>query len=270
MNKKTNPDVVTQYEHETWSRCAEGYLDTFAGLTRETIPLLLEAARIRPGSTILDIGSGPGHVAEALHQAGAAVRGIDFSGQMVEVARGRYPHITFQEANAEQLPFDPGMFDAVVSNFVVHHLARPECVFREVCRVLKPGGRFAFAVFEAPEAQSSIGAFFAAVQEHHDLDELPHGPLFGMTDRNVYQAMLTAGGLANCRLNTEEVVWRSKTLEPILAGFWKWGNMAALPREVQDKIEKTTRENAKPYERDGQFAFPHSVLFGTAEKPGQR
>jgi ubiquinone/menaquinone biosynthesis C-methylase UbiE len=57
------------------------------------------------------------------------------------------------------LPFDDARFEAVVSNFVVHHLARPDVVFREVCRVLEPGGSFAFVVFERPEAQSSIGAF---------------------------------------------------------------------------------------------------------------
>src|SRR4029453_7084381 len=59
MSESMNPEVVTQFEHETWSRCAESYLDTFAGMTRETIPLLLEAAHIRRGSLVLEIGSGP-------------------------------------------------------------------------------------------------------------------------------------------------------------------------------------------------------------------
>ncbi|MFQ5790795.1 MAG: class I SAM-dependent methyltransferase, partial [Acidobacteriota bacterium] len=220
MSEEISPDVVTQYERETWSRCAESYLDTFAALTGETVPLLLEAAEVRSGRHVLEIGSGPGHVADALAQAGADVTGVDFSAQMVEVARRRYPHITFQEANAEQLPFDASRFDAVVSNFVVHHLARPEVVFKEICRVLKPRARFAFVVWGAPEDQSSIGAFFAAVQAHHNVDELPHGPLFGVTDRSVYEPMLTAGGLADCRLDTHEVIWRSETLEPIMGGFW--------------------------------------------------
>ena len=267
MSESMNPEVVTKFERDTWSRCAESYLDTFAGLTRETVPLLLEAAQISRGSQVLEIGSGPGHVANTLTEAGAIVTGVDFSAQMVTVARRQYPGITFQEADAEQLPFEAGTFDAVVSNFVVHHLARPTVVFQEVCRVLKPGGRFAFAVFGAPEAQSSIGAFFAAVQAHHNLEELPNGPLFGVTDRRVYEPMIAAGGLAGFQLDPHEIVWRSERLDPILRGFWDWGNMAALPQEVQDKIEATTRENAQPYAQSGQFVFPHVILFGRAVKP---
>ena len=79
--------------------------------------------------------------------------------------------------------------------------------------------------------------------------------------------MITAGGLADVWLDTHEIVWRSATLEPILRGFWDWGNMAALPQEVQDKITATTRENARPYAQSGQFVFPHAILLGKAVKP---
>ena len=267
MTELMNPDVVTKFEHDTWSRCADSYLDTFAGMTRETIPLLLQAAHISRGSHVLEIGSGPGHVAHSLAEAGAIVTGVDFSAEMVAVARHRFPSMTFREADAEQLPFEAATFDAVVSNFVVHHLARPTMVFREVCRVLKPGGRFAFAVFGAPEAQSSIGAFFAAVQAHHNLEELPNGPLFGVTDRRVYEPMIAVSGLVDFQLDTHEIVWRSETLDPMLRGFWDWANMAALPQETQDKIRATTRKNAEPYAQGGEFVFPHVILFGTAVKP---
>jgi SAM-dependent methyltransferase len=266
MNEGFNPDAVAQYERETWSRCAGRYVDTFAGITGETVALLSEAAGVQPGSQVLEIGSGPGHVADMLVQVGASVTGIDFSSSMVEVAQSRYPEIVFRQADAEQLPFDAASFDAVVANFVVHHLARPETVLREVSRVLKPGGRFAFAVWGVPEEQSSIGAFFGAVTAHHDLDELPHGPLFGVTERSVYEPLLTQAALVDCQLSTHEVTWKAESLDPILRGFWDWGDMASLPVDIQTKIENTTRENAKPYEHDGKYAFPHSILFGSASK----
>lgn len=267
MSETINPDFVTDYELETWGRCAESYLDTFAALTRETIPLLIDAAGVGAGKQVLDIGSGPGHVAAALSLTGAQVTGVDFAEQMVEVAQNRYPEIAFQQANAEQLPFENDSFDAVVSNFVVHHLARPDVVFREVCRVLKPGGCFAFIVFEAPEAQSSIGAFFQAVEAHHDLDDLPHGPLFGMTDRSVYEGMLTAGGLAACRLDSHEIVWESETMDPVLHAFMEWGNIAALPADVQGKIEASARENMQAFQQQSGYSFPHTALMGVATKP---
>jgi ubiquinone/menaquinone biosynthesis C-methylase UbiE len=266
MEQPTDADAVHRYEHETWTRCAATYLDHFAGLTRETVPLLRDAAKIQTGSTVLDIGSGPGHVANALAETGAAVTGIDFSARMVEVARRHYPRVRFLEANAEQLPFDDAGFQAVVSNFVVHHLARPDLVFREVCRVLEPGGSFAFVVFERPEAQSSIGAFFEAVAAHHDLEDLPHGPLFG-ADRTAYVDPLSASGLANVAFETHEVVWRSEGVEPVLRAFMEWGNIAALESEVQARIEATARENLGLHRDGAGYAFPHAVLLGTAVKP---
>jgi hypothetical protein len=78
--------------------------------------------------------------------------------------------------------------------------------------------------------------------------------------------MLTAAGLTDCQLSTHDVVWRCEGLDPVLRGFWDWGNIAALPQDVQDRIEATTRENAKAYEQDGQFAFPHTILLGSAVK----
>lgn len=266
MSEGFDPDVVAKYELDTWGRCAEDYVDTFAGITGETVPLLMEIAGIRLGGQVLEIGSGPGHVADMLVKAGAGVTGVDFSSKMVEVAQSRYPEITFKQADAEQLPFKTESFDAVVANFVVHHLARPETVFREVRRVLKPGGRFAFAVWGAPEEQSSIAAFFGAVMAHHDLEELPHGPLFGVTERSVYEPLLTQAALEDCQLATHEVTWKVDSLDPILKGFWDWGNMTELPAEIQTKIEETTRENAQPYKQNGRYVFPHSILFGSAMK----
>jgi SAM-dependent methyltransferase len=266
MNEGFDPDVVAQFERDTWSRCADSYIETFAGITGETVPLVIEAAGVGPGTEVLEIGSGPGHVADLLTKAGANVTGVDFSSDMVKVAQSSHPDITFQQADAEQLPFETGSFDAVVANFVVHHLARPEVVFSEVNRVLKPGGRFAFVVWGAPEEQSSIGAFFGAVEEHHDLEELPHGPLFGVTERSVYEPLLTGAGLTDCSLSIHNVTWRTDSLSPVLRGFWDWGNMALLPSETQQKIEETTRKNAQPYQQNGGYAFPHTVLLGSARK----
>lgn len=266
MNEVFDPDVVAKYERETWSRCADDYADTFAGITAETVPVLVDAVGIQPGNHVLEIGSGPGHVADILIQAGAIVTGVDFSPEMVEVAQRKYPDIAFKQADAERLPFKESSFDSVVANFVVHHLARPEVVFREVNRVLKLGGRFAFSVWGDPEKQSSIGAFFGAVAAHHDLEEPPHGPLFGVTERSVFEPLLLQAGLHDCQLSTHEVIWRVDSLDPVLKGFWDFGNMVALPVGIQSKIEETIRENAQLYKQDEGYSFPHSILFVSAMK----
>ena len=266
MNNSIDPGAVTQYERETWSRCADSYLDTFAGLTSQTVKFIVQDASIGDGSTVLEVGSGPGHVADQISQAGGSVTGIDFSQEMVSVAQRQYPNVRFVQADAEQLPFDDDMFDAVVANFVVHHLASPHVVFNEVHRVLKNDGRFAFVVWGEPDAQSSVGAFFAAVEEHASIDDLPHGPLFGVTDHAVYTSLLNSAGLTDIRFKTHDVVWRCENLEPVIRGFWDWGKMSELDRHVQTKIESTTRSNAEQYKKDGRYEFPHTVFTGTASK----
>ena len=208
------------------------------------------------------------------HRLGAVVTGVDFSPQMVKTAQSRYPQIMFRQANAEQLPFDDGEFDAVVSNYVVHHFARPEVVFREISRVLMPGGRFAFSVWGAPEEQSSFGAFFGAVEAHHDIAELPHGPMFGVTELSVYEPLLTQAGLRDCQLTTHGMTWRMESLDPMLQGFWDFGNMAALPSEIQEKIKETTRENAQPYNTMDGMRSTHGPSWhgfeAVTEPPNQR
>lgn len=263
----TNPDDVAQYEREAWSRTADVYLDTFAKLTGETIPILIEATQLSNGCDVLEIGSGPGHIAHALSQAGGRITGVDVSARMVDVAQHSYPDIHFQEADAERLPFDAESFHAVVCNFVVHHLARPEVVFKEIARVLRPGGRLAFVLWGPKEDHTSGGIFFAAVEEHHDPEELPHGPLFGVTELGIYEAMVAAGGLINFRLEPHRILWRSASIEPILRAMLDWSGLRALPIDVREKIEASTRENAEPYEQDGEYVLPHSVLLGTATKP---
>jgi ubiquinone/menaquinone biosynthesis C-methylase UbiE len=266
MDDTTPAHVVTRYEKDTWSRCAESYADTFYELTSQALPHLMKAAAIGAGIGVLDVGSGPGDASAAFAGAGARITGVDFSRPMVEVARRRHPALTFHEADVEKLPFDGESFEASVANCVVHHLARPVVVFKEVSRVLKPRGRFAFTVWGAPEEQTGFGVFFAAIQAHHNMEALPQGPLFGVTDRAIYETMLAEAGLGAFQLSRHDVFWRTPTLDPVLRGLWAWGNMAALPRQLQTQIEATTRENAKAYQRHDGFVFPHSVLLGVAVK----
>lgn len=264
MGDNAELENITNYERDTWTRCAESYSGTFAGITNEAVPELIKLGDIGSESHVLEIGSGPGNIAKLLSNLGAKVKGIDFSDKMVTVASHLYPDIPFFKANAEEIPSEDNMFDCVVANFVVHHLARPKVVFKEINRVLKPGGKFVFAVWGVPEEQSSIGAFFEAVLAHHELGELPHGPLFGITEYSVFEPLLSEAGITNCVLSEQILQWKVDTLEPVIEGFWDWGNMDALPANTQTNIKKTTTENAEPFRHDKGYSFPHTILFGCA------
>jgi ubiquinone/menaquinone biosynthesis C-methylase UbiE len=265
-----SPEDVAEFERETWNRCAQRYEETFALLTNEAAPLLVEAANIKSGTRVLEIGSGSGNVAGKLAAAGAAVDAIDYSEPMIAVAKRNHPEIRFQRANAENVPFDDETFDAVIASLIVHHLARPVDVFKEVHRVLKPGACFAFAVWGPEEEQTGFGVFFGALMAHSDLDltALPFGPLFGVTDRESYEALVSGAGFRKFQLDAHKVAWKAKTLAPILRGMSDWANLLAFPQELQEKVEASTRENAKPFEKaGGHYVFPHSLVLGRAFRP---
>lgn len=95
----------------------------------------------RPGLRILEIGCGPGALAQALHRwyPDAALVGLDRDSRFIDFARRQVPGVTFLEGDAAALPFADGSFDVTISYTVSEHIA-PEPFYREQRRVLRPGG----------------------------------------------------------------------------------------------------------------------------------
>ncbi len=264
--ERFDPEEVTRFENATWSRCAETYLHGFGALVRETIVPLLDEVKVRDGDRVLDVGTGPGLVAAAAAERGADVVGIDFSEAMVTEARRHYPGLTFQHARAESLPFEDGRFDAVVGNFVLHHAARPEDVLREAFRVLRRGGRVGFTVWAEPSKLEAFGLFFAAVEEHAGSAELPHGPLFGVSDFEVFHGMVRSAGFGESSVRELPIAWRTSSIDPYVASFCDWANLEAFPKKVRDGIEATVRERAALYRSGNVFVLPNPAILIAAVK----
>ena len=112
-----------------------------------------DLAALRPGEAVLDLGSGSGtDVFVAAIQVGESGRavGVDFTDEQVEKAarlrdREGFPQVEFAEAHIDDLPFEDGSFDAVISNGVINLSPVKGRVFGEAARVLRPGGRLAVA-----------------------------------------------------------------------------------------------------------------------------
>ena len=108
-------------------------------------------AHLRPGEVVVDLGCGGGlDVFLASAKVGAEGRaiGIDMTPEMIERARrnavkGGYTNVEFHLASIDKLPLEDNSVDCVISNCVINLAPDKQAVFREIARVLKPGGRLA-------------------------------------------------------------------------------------------------------------------------------
>src|SRR5207302_9211139 len=170
-------ESFAKFEHEGWQRVAGKYDSVLARSTRQFIPSLLDAAQVNLNMSVLDVGSGPGYVAAAAAERGVIPRGLDFSREMIAIAQEKFPHIEFREDDAQNLPFADATFDRVLANFALLHVSDPERACAEAFRVLKPGGKFGFTVWAAPEENPYAKIIDDAIQAHADLEvDLPAGP----------------------------------------------------------------------------------------------
>jgi SAM-dependent methyltransferase len=163
-----DPEAVRSFEYSRWQRAADAYESTFAGATRPFIDGLLDAARVAHGVRVLDIACGPGFVASHATMRGAGATGLDFSPAMLAVARSRNEAISFDQGDAESLPCADGEFDAVVSNFGIHHVPRPTLALREAHRVLRSGGHVAFSFWAGLNENIAWKLLFDAIARHGD------------------------------------------------------------------------------------------------------
>lgn len=108
---------------------------------------LVAMAGVTAGSLVLDVGTGTGVAAEAAAAAGARAVGVDRSTEMVSVGSRARPGLRLVAADAIDLPFRAGVFDAVLSNFVLAHFTKAETALHDVVRVLRPGGVLAVSVW---------------------------------------------------------------------------------------------------------------------------
>jgi arsenite methyltransferase len=136
------------YPNELLAGIPEGAVESFAG-----VGYFFDLARLQPGETVIDLGSGSGMdtlIAAGLVALTGSVIGVDFTLEQLTKARrlaaeAGIEHVEFRQGRIENLPADDESFDCVISNGVVNLSPDKQRVFAETARVLRPGGRLAVA-----------------------------------------------------------------------------------------------------------------------------
>ena len=162
-------------------------------------------AQIKKGDVVIDLGSGAGNdcfIARAETGETGKVIGIDFTPAMIDKARANaeklgYRNVEFRAGDIEKMPVTAGTADVVVSNCVLNLAPNKDGVFREIYRVLKPGGHFSISdivlVGELPEKIRQAAEMYA-------------GCVAGAIQKQAYLELIDANGFKNVVIQKEKPI----------------------------------------------------------------
>jgi arsenite methyltransferase len=177
------------YDPEILDRVPAPALASFAGVGHH-----FGLAQLQRGERVLDLGSGSGtDVFFAAAQVGetGTVVGVDFTDEQLEKARRiasahRFANVRFEAAWIEELPFEDGSFDVLISNGVINLSPAKHKVFEEAARVLRPGGRLAL---------SDIVSTWALKERTRRQVDLWAACIAGAIPRQTYLAEIESAGM---------------------------------------------------------------------------
>lgn len=169
MNMQTTPATIDfatikARQQTAWASGDYAIVGTTLQIVGET---LCEAVDLRANQRVLDVAAGNGNATLAAARRFADVISTDYVGALLDRGRARATAerlpVTFQEADAEALPFPDASFDVVLSTFGVMFMPRQEQAASELVRVCRPAGKIGLANW-TPE--SFIGELFKAIGKY--------------------------------------------------------------------------------------------------------
>lgn len=259
---------------------ATSYQDVIVpALMEEWAPRVADTAGIRPGHRVLDVACGTGVLTrEAARRAGpsGAVTGLDLNPAMLAVAARLSPTLSWQQGNAESLPFPDQSFDAVVSQFGLMFVPDPVAALREMMRVLVPGGRFAVAVWASLSDTPAYAAEVALVERlaGRAAGAALRAP-FALGDPARLAEICHAAGISDASVTLRHGQGRFPDIRSLveidLRGWLALAGSVALDEELIAEILRQAEVAVRPFVTDdrGGVVFDSPALLATAVKPGE-
>jgi SAM-dependent methyltransferase len=276
----SNDEVLKRWSGAApfWEKRREQVRHMFAPVTYA----LVDAARIGNGDSVLDVATGPGEPALSIAEvvgSGGMVKGVDAVVEMIQGARRAAEHLglrnaQFETASIERLPFADGTYDAAVSRFGAMFFPSPVDGVREILRVLKPGARFALAVWREAERNAFFWVLTRALAAYVTFP--PPEPdamdAFRFAVPGALRSIVSEAGA----LEVEERALDFTMDVPMPAEeFWTLRlelsealreKAEALPPEDLESARRLAVAAFREYESDGRLRLPAQVLIVTGRK----
>jgi len=246
MNRGSDEEGLA-WQTGIWDKISDLYLEEVDQRFVPVIEGVIDRADIKPGESVLDLGTGTGSVAlrvASLVGDNGRVIGNDISKEMLGLAARKaedlgITNVEFQEGRAERIPAEDSSFDVVLASLSLMYVIDRAAAAREIGRVLRPGGRLVAAVWAAPDKcdivlfQQTAGSFAPA----------PPVPGVGpgaLADSNEFLDQLSQSGV-EAQVQTERLGFEFSDFESawdVLAGV----TTANLAPDVQEQARNAVRQ----------------------------
>jgi ubiquinone/menaquinone biosynthesis C-methylase UbiE len=233
--------------------------------------LFIAFAGLADGERVIDVGCGTGSLTFALPQAAnlAKVAAIDYSENFVDAVRRKNsdPRITIERADACALPFGDASFDRALSLLVIQFIPDTERAVAEMCRVVRPGGIVAAAVWDSSGGMTTQRMFWDAAAALDPTLATARGEFYmrPMTQPNEMKSLWTQLGLKNVEESKLAIQVEYACFDaywaPLNAGQSTLGKfVVGLSEDLRNRLEQSLRTAYERNQPDGLRSFTAVAL----------
>ncbi len=239
-----------------WSAVALGWAESWGAFAEPAQDELIARCGIGPGVRVLDVGCGSGEFLARIRATGAEPTGADPAPAMVAAAS---VHAFVVQADAEDLPFDAGVFDVVTAVNALQFADDTTAALREFARVLAPGARVGIANW-AEASRNDLDVVERAVAAALEEDQLPDGPL---RPEGGIEAAMRDAGLDVRSSGIVGVPWRAANETALVRGILLGEDAATLA-----ELHPVVVDAAAPFRTpDGGYLLRNAFRWAVAVTP---
>lgn len=266
----------------SWSRAAAGWGRLADAIQEFGLPVsvwMVGQLALQPGQSVLELACGPadtGFLAAEQVQPGGVVIETDAVDAMLGVAKGRArdlgaTNVEFKRMELEWIDLPTATVDAVLCRWGLMFAVDPSAATHEIRRVLRPGGRMAIAVWDAPELNPWATIPNRALVElgHMEAPDPSAPGMFTLSDHEGLRDLLESAGLTDVVVESLELVRQETGVDGYVKSTLDMSRPFAEVRERVSapqwhEVEERIAELCKPYVREDRLALPASALVAAA------
>lgn len=272
MADAADPLDVAEFVAAAWERHRKVLFES----ARPVSEWLVDEIGPRPGQTILELAAGPGETgflaAERVGRDGRLIS-TDNSPRMVDAARRGaeargLANVEFRVMDAQEIDLPDDSVDAVLSRFGVMLMPEPERALGGARRVLRDGGRLAYAVWGQPDRNPWLTLFVGAfIERGHAPADDPFGPTgpFSLAAPDVNRGLVEAAGFSEVRVEEITAAFRFDDFD----AYWSLQSevsgpmallLASLSADEIDAIKATLEPTLAPFRSEGGLTLPSTAV----------